>query len=212
MTHFHRDSSELQVRAGSAITSEHGQVVHERVSRESPWDSRGTSPNLEPHFRHLAKVTPDGGSQRQATRPRPNHAMSTFTTHRGSLSLPLRRVATQNRERETGVVIALGTSLATTPSSSPELVVRGAFNGARAHNSPLRRIADSLRLNHQTLRHLLASSRSVRSSPRVGGPFISRSIRRSSRAPFFSDCLSPPSTVVPVKARTYTRRTRAPAT
>ncbi|TGZ57035.1 Uncharacterized protein DBV15_09681 [Temnothorax longispinosus] len=29
-------------------------------------------------------------SQRRATRPRPNHAMSTFTTHQ-ALSLPLRR-------------------------------------------------------------------------------------------------------------------------
>lgn len=124
--------------------------------------------------------------------------MSTFTTHRGSLSLPLGRVATQNRERPI-------TSLATTtPSSAPELVVQW-----RPHTTIP---CGGSRLNghQQTLRD--ARSRSVCSPRVVGGPFISRSIRRSSRAPFFSVCLSPPSAVVPAKARTYTRRTRAPAT
>lgn len=61
--------------------------------------------------------------------------MSTFTTHRGSLSLPLRRVATQNRERPGLLLLLLiarsarhVTSLATTttPFFATELVVRGA--------------------------------------------------------------------------------------
>ncbi|KAL6255765.1 hypothetical protein P5V15_013008 [Pogonomyrmex californicus] len=119
MTHFHRDSFG-GTHVASKFLGRHGASGSVRMAWNVTW--------LCASF-PVPKVTgmERERSQRRATRPRPNHAMSTFTTHQ-ALSLPLRVVRdAESRERCRGMI---ATARFATVAVFPVAKLVVAFNGA----------------------------------------------------------------------------------
>jgi len=93
MTHFHRGSPSAECAVGERAARRSRSV---RIARDVTYP-RASSP---------ARRSPDGErSQRErATRPRPNHAMSTFTAHTAPCPSLCPGVATQNRGERPGMI------------------------------------------------------------------------------------------------------------